>query len=250
MKKPNDFKQQFVDFINRHDLITSGDHIGIAVSGGIDSMTLLDLFERARDEFRLKLCVLHFNHQLRDQAERDQTFVENACRQKNITFIIDSADVAAFAKTQNLSIEMAARELRYAFFEKTAQKLSLNKIATGHNASDQAETVLDHIVRGTGIGGLAGIPVKRDRYIRPLLFSERIDIEKYAEQESISFRIDASNVDQIFKRNRIRHSLLPLLQKEFNPQITRSINRLSDHAIEANTIIENVVDEAFHNCAG
>ena len=211
-------------------------------------MTLLELFDRIRKEQQLHIVVLHFNHRLRPEADEEQAFVEKACLGKGLEFACDGADVAAFSRRAGMSIEMAAREKRYTFFEKSAVEFKLDKIATGHTASDRAETVLDHILRGAGLSGLAGIPVKRGLYIRPLLFAERHEIEQFAAEFRLPFREDASNKDQVYKRNRIRHTLLPLLQKEFNPQIVRTLNRLASHAAEADAIVEQTAESAYDKC--
>ena len=244
----NDFVHKFINFSKRHALFQSGDKIGAAVSGGVDSMTLLDIFDRIRRQAKLEIVVLHFNHHLRDAAEEEQHFVEHYCRDRDLPFISDAANIRDSAQTSGQSIEMAAREKRYAFFNASAQRLGLTKIATGHTASDQAETVLDHILRGSGLAGLAGIPIKRDIFIRPLLFAERAEIEQYAANNNVHFRQDASNRDQTYKRNRIRHTLLPLIRSEFNPQIVDALNRLSEHAVETNFIVESMADKAYDSC--
>lgn len=243
-----DFAQKIIEFCRRHALFQAGDKIGLAVSGGVDSMSLLDVFDRIRMEAGIEIVVLHFNHHLRAEAEEEQQFIEHFCRDRSLPFISDGAQVGDYAQTSGMSIEMAAREKRYAFFEASGQRLSLTKIATGHTANDQAETVLDHIIRGSGPAGLAGIPVKRDIFIRPLLFAERSEIELYAANHDVPFREDASNRDQRYKRNRIRHTLLPMLREEFNPQIIDALCRLSAHVAETNSIVEIMADEAYNRC--
>ena len=228
--------------------MTAGEHIGVAVSGGADSMVLLDLLLKSREQFDVRLTVLHYNHRLRQEAGQEEDLVRRVCEKKDLPFIVGSADVAEHARKNKISIETAARQLRYDFFATTAREMKLDKIATGHTASDQAETVLDHILRGAGIRGLTGIPVQRDIYIRPLLFAERSDIEKYAKEQNLRYCLDASNQDITFKRNRIRHTLLPLLQREFNPQIITALNRLGEHAAQADELLTIMAEEALRNC--
>jgi tRNA(Ile)-lysidine synthase len=143
---------------------------------------------------------------------------------------------------------MAARHCRYEFFDMIGRAEQL-KIATGHTANDQAETVLHHMLRGTGIDGLKGIPVQRDRFIRPLLFAQRQHLERYARATGLSWREDSTNVDESYTRNRIRHTLLPLLKEQFNPQIIKALVRLSESALDSSQIIQQAGHDAYESCA-
>ncbi|MDZ7725752.1 MAG: tRNA lysidine(34) synthetase TilS [candidate division KSB1 bacterium] len=240
---------QFQQFIHTYDLITQDDHILIAVSGGVDSMVLFELFLQSRVKWNLQLSVLHLNHQLRGaDSDADEQWVRDLCERHAIPLATERVDVNHYAQNSGQSLETAARECRYAFFEKTANQLNANKIATAHNVNDQAETLLDRICRGTGIRGLCGIPVHRDRYIRPLLFAERNEIERFAKQQNILYRTDHSNRDITFKRNKTRHVLLPLLQKEFNPGVITALANLAGHAAETTTYLDKEAENALKTC--
>ncbi|MDZ7315114.1 MAG: tRNA lysidine(34) synthetase TilS [candidate division KSB1 bacterium] len=241
--------ERFEAFVDRHGLIEEGQRLGAAVSGGLDSMLLLLLLERIREKRRLELFVLHFNHCLRgEESDGDEAFVCEYCKSRGIPFSSEAADVTAFAASNKLSLETAARELRYRFFEAAAQSLALGAVATAHTADDQAETVLDHLLRGCGIKGLSGIPVKRGLYIRPLLFAERRELAEAAEAIGLVFREDSSNRNPAFRRNRIRLVLLPLLKEQFNPRVVAALNRLAESASELDGVQETAAEEMLHRC--
>lgn len=245
---PADLLKSFLSFNESKKLFNKDEKIGLAVSGGLDSIVLLNLFYQLQDEWNLQFTVLHFNHQLRPKSARDADFVEQICHEKNMPFERGAEDVSAFAQKHKVSIEMAARECRYRFFRDMREKHNLDKIATAHNGNDQAETVLHHILRGSGVNGLHGIPAQRDCFIRPLLFAQRDDIHQYAVEHGLKWREDHSNQDESFTRNRIRHSLLPVLRDQFNPQIVAALNRLAESAQEHDTIIQHAAQQAFENC--
>ncbi|MBN1464945.1 tRNA lysidine(34) synthetase TilS [candidate division KSB1 bacterium] len=225
-----------------------GEKVGLAVSGGLDSVVLFDLFCRMQPDWRLHLQVLHFNHKLRPEAAHEADFVAGLCERAGICFAYDEQDVASFAAQKKISIEMAARECRYAFFDRAVARHHLDRIATAHTANDQAETVLAHIMRGTGLSGLKGIPVQRDHFIRPLLFAERAELHAYAAVHDLHWCEDATNRDVKFTRNRIRHKLLPFMQAQFNPQIIKSLNRLSESVLQSELIVQQAGLHAYEEC--
>jgi tRNA(Ile)-lysidine synthase len=244
----NDLLNQFLEFNRQHKLFSSSQRIGLAVSGGLDSMVMLELFDQIRAEQQLEIFVLHFNHQLRgSEADADESFVAEICAEKNIAFISDRADVTNHAFKRGLSIETAARELRYRFFNKAAHSHAFDCVALAHNANDQAETVIAHVMRGAGISGLRGIPVRRGQFIRPLLFASRKLLAEFAAEFHLKWREDASNTDLKFRRNRIRHQLLPMM-RQFNPQIVESLNRLADAAAESEMMIQHQTADALKSC--
>jgi tRNA(Ile)-lysidine synthase len=245
---PADLLKSLLSFNHEKGLFQKNEKIGLAVSGGLDSVVLLHLFYQLLDEWNLQLIVLHFDHHLRDESRMDAEFVQNMCLEKNITFECGEEAVAHYADQRKLSIEMAARDCRYSFFQQMIQKHQLDKMVTAHTANDQAETILHHIMRGTGVDGLRGIPAQRDQFIRPLLFVQRDDLHLYAIENNLTWREDHSNQDESFTRNRIRHTLLPIMHKQFNPQIVTALNRLSDSAREHEEIIQNAGRQAFENC--
>ncbi len=245
---PADLVKSLLFFNHEKSLFHKNEKIGLAVSGGLDSVVLLHLFYQLKEEWNLHVVVLHFDHMLRQESRLDAEFVAEICRKNHLSLGTDQADVAAYAVEHKQSIEMAARECRYAFFQRMHNKYQLNKIATAHNANDQAETVLFHIMRGSGLDGLCGIPVQRDFFIRPLLFAQREELHDYAVAHGLRWREDHSNQDESFTRNRIRHALLPLLRDEFNPQIITALNRLSDSAQDSKNIVHHTARQAFEHC--
>ena len=160
-------------------------------------------------------------------------------------FFSKKVDAREYAKIQKLSLEESARNLRYQFFEKILTETDYNLLATAHTADDQAETVLDRFLRGSGFLGMSGIPPKRAAYIRPLLEISRSQLEKYVEQNGLEYRVDASNQDLRFKRNRIRNELIPYLRKHFNPNIVDTINRNAQIFSENETVLKNDAETAF-----
>jgi len=219
-----------------------GDRLGVAVSGGADSVALLLATLELRGELGIVVSVVHFNHTLRaDESEADRAFVKNLASEHDLEFLDARGDVVRRAKEHLLSIEAAARETRYEFFWSLIETGRLDKVATAHTLDDQAETVLLRLIRGTGTRGLGGIHPElggpapgisrgqpsRGMIIRPLLHTRRCDIESYLASLGQPWREDSSNRDQYHTRNRVRQSLIPLLEKDFNPEITE---RLADFA--------------------
>jgi len=222
-----------VDFIESHRLLQKGSRILVAVSGGADSMTLLHLFHRLQTEWNLVLAVAHVNHKLRGRhADADEQFVANAARSMGYAFYSSRTDAAAYARTKKLSPEAGAREVRMDFLQTTAERLFMDAVALGHHADDQAETVIMHLSRGGGVRGLRGICPHQGIFIHPLLFCRKIRIEEYVQRHNLPFVIDSSNRDLRFLRNRIRHNVLPVLEKEIGGHVTEAINRSADHLRE------------------
>lgn len=212
----NSLKFAFLEFVNHHQLITSGQSVLIAVSGGMDSLVLLHLMLGWQAYFKMRLGVAHFNHQLRGkESDRDEAFVKAVCEKSEIPFFSGRGEVKKYARENKYSIEEAARRLREKYLENCRKEQGFDVVATAHNLNDQAETLLMRLLSGTGLEGLAGIRLRREGYIRPLLFAERTDIEEYAAEHQIEYREDLTNKDLRFARNKIRHQLLPYLKKEF-----------------------------------
>ena len=245
----NNLLQRLTDFNRKKGLFHDRQRIGLAVSGGLDSMVMLELFDQIRLEQHIELLVLHFNHQLRGaESDADEALVTRVCAAKKIELACDRGDVAGFAGEAKLSIETAARILRYRFFRQTAESHGLDRIALAHHADDQAETVIAHIMRGTGIAGLRGIPVRRSLFIRPLLFAARKELSTFAQKHKVEFREDASNLDLRHRRNRIRRRLLPLLRRQFNPNITAALCRLAEAAAETEQLMQGLAAQALKSC--
>lgn len=205
----------------------SYDHkIILAVSGGIDSIVMLDLFMKSG----YSCCIAHCNFKLRNEdSNLDELFVRQLSEKYNIPFYSKTFDTLEYSETNRLSIQMAARELRYEWFEDLRNEIKYDFIATAHNKNDVTETFFINLSRGTGIRGLSGIPPKSDRLVRPLIFFEREDIQNYAEQNELNWREDITNSQTKYSRNKIRHHIIPAF-KELNPGFVNTmwenINRL------------------------
>jgi tRNA(Ile)-lysidine synthase len=213
--------------IEKHDMLSGGELVLVAVSGGPDSVALVHVLNALRAIYRLKLHIAHLEHGLRGKdALVDMEFVEGIGRDLGIPVTARHADVAEQASTSSLPVEAVARRLRYAFFDEVAKEIGAARIATGHNANDQAETLLLNLIRGSGISGLRGIrPAIEGKIIRPLVEAKREEIMAYLSRRGLESRTDLTNTDQAYDRNRVRLSLVPLLEKEFNPRIVDSLVR-------------------------
>jgi tRNA(Ile)-lysidine synthase len=226
-------REKILKHIREQRLFQPGDRIIVAVSGGADSVGLLRVLLELRQELGIVLSVAHFHHQIRGQeADRDQQFVAELARDHQLPLHTGSEDVPAYARDHKVSLESAARELRHRWFRDLVQQGHGDKVATAHTLDDQAETVLMRIVRGTGVRGLSGIaPEQKEKHlVRPLLGTTRAEIEAYLNAIQQCWRTDASNRDLAHTRNRIRHTLLPLLEKEFNPAIRQTLAELAEIA--------------------
>lgn len=216
MKKRNPFEEKMCAFVGRHHMIEEGDLILCGVSGGADSICMLQLLYTMKGEGSFQLAVCHVNHGIRETAARDQAYVEQFCREREIPFFCVTKDVPTLAKQTGKSLEEAGREARYEAFEQIAREINATKIALAHTANDRAETQLYHLFRGTGIKGLASILPVRDRIIRPILCFQREEVEEYLAEEGISFMTDETNESDAYTRNRIRHHILPVATKEIS----------------------------------
>jgi tRNA(Ile)-lysidine synthase len=231
MRRTNSMLDRFERFCREKSLLRKGDEIIVAVSGGVDSVVLLDVFSKLKNKYDLRLRVAHFNHELRGkESDADEIFVRRLAKRHGYQFTVGRADTATHARHRKISIQEAARELRYRFFASLLNKHSRQKIATAHNANDNAETLLLNLCRGTGISGLTGIPAYRAdlHLIRPVLFATRSEIEAYAKLNKLKYRTDSSNKKLYYKRNFIRKKILPLLEEGLNPDIIETLNRTAD----------------------
>lgn len=220
--------QKFEQTVRRFNILKKGDRVVVACSGGPDSVALLHLLNQIKEKFDLKLVVAHVNHKLRGQeSDEDERFVKKLAQDLRLAFYTRSFDVARIARKKKLSIEEAAREVRYQYLNELAQRLKETKIALGHNADDQAETVLMRLIRGAGALGLTGMSIVRGKIIRPLLQIKREEIEEFLKEQNLDFRIDSSNLRQDYLRNRIRLELLPHLKRNYNPKIIDVLNRIA-----------------------
>lgn len=234
--------------VEKGGLFRRGDRILVAVSGGPDSVALLALLSELAPSWGLHLSVVHVNHGLRgEEAEEDCRFVAELCEQFRVQFLIEHAPVDRASPSRgdqpvqrpkkSLSLQEAAREARYAAFLRAGRKLGVARIALGHTADDQAETLLMWMLRGAGLAGLSGMPAARTPFIRPLLRVTRSEILGYLEARGIPFREDSSNAKRLYLRNRVRHDLLPLL-KRFNPAIVEVLGRQAEILREEDQYLE------------
>ncbi len=213
----NSLKFSFLNFVNHHQLIERNQHLLVAVSGGVDSMVLLHLLRTWQQYFALQITVAHFNHQLRGSAaDADEKFVRTFCEKNQLPVLTGRGDVKKFAHSEKQSPEAAARILRERFLREALESSGCDAIVTGHHLDDQIETLLMRLLSGSGLDGLAGIRIRRDQFIRPMLFARRQEIVDYAEANNIAFVEDVSNQDLNFRRNQIRHQLLPFLNEHFD----------------------------------
>ena len=224
-------EEKVLQTIVKNKLIQNGDKIVIGVSGGPDSTCLLDVLIKLQNKIKFDITVAHINHMIRAEAIDDQKYVEQYCKNKKIKCFVKQAKVEEVAKNQKIGTEEAGRNLRYEFFNEILEKTNSNKIATAHSKNDNAETVLMNILRGSGTSGLKGIQAARDdKYIRPLIECERKEIEEYCNENNLEPRIDKTNMENIYTRNKVRNLLIPYIQREFNPNIIEALNRLSQIA--------------------
>jgi tRNA(Ile)-lysidine synthase len=217
-----------IEFADKYGMLKPGSFVLCAVSGGADSMCLLDILRELSAKRGFRLAVLHFNHKLRGKnADADEDFVRNYCERENIEAVFGTNDVAGYAKAEGIGTEEAARALRYRFFEETARRLGADNVATAHNADDNAETVLMNLSRGSGLKGLCGIPPVRGIYIRPLLALSRAEIEDYLRARGLPHIVDETNFDPAFTRNRLRMNVIPELKRIY-PAFLRSVTHNSE----------------------
>lgn len=233
-------------FLEAHGMLSYGDTVVVALSGGADSVCLLHVLLSLREECALTLHACHINHMLRGaDGDADEDFVRALCARLQLPLTVCRADVRALAKERGMGLEACGRAVRYAEFARVADSLpGAVKIATAHTLSDQAETVLMRLARGASLRGLCGIPPVRGRIIRPLLFCTRSEVEAYLNHRNFTFVTDASNASSDYTRNRIRNAVIPAFESE-NPSFARSILRMTDTLREDQRCLEELAHEAF-----
>ena len=231
--------------IREYNLIEKNDSIVVGVSGGPDSMTLLSILLKLKEEFNLKIYVVHVNHMLRENAIKDEEYVKEFCEKNNIEIFIKKANISEIAQKEKIGLEEAGRNVRYNFFEEVLKKTESNKIAIAHNLNDKVETIIMNTLRGSGVSGLKGIEAKRKKYIRPLIEIERYEIEKYCIENKINPRHDESNDDNTYTRNKIRNIVIPYIKNEFNPNIIKTLNRLSEIIKEEDEYVQSETEKIF-----
>ena len=230
---------RFIDYITNNHLLNPEDKILLAVSGGIDSMVLLNLFAKTGFE----MGIAHCNFQLRGlESDEDEDFVSKVAAKHTIPYFSKKFDTAEYARDLGVSIQMAARELRYLWFEEVRLAKNYDYIALAHNKNDVIETFFINVSRGTGIKGLTGIRNKQNKIIRPLLFATRREIEEYCSENKIQYREDSSNISTKYSRNKIRHHIIPEFE-ELNPGFYRTMYETIERLSEAEKIYAKAIEE-------
>jgi tRNA(Ile)-lysidine synthase len=220
------------DYIRVHGLITPGSRVIAAVSGGPDSMALLTILSELSREMHFELAVAHYDHGIRPEAAREKALVERSAAKLGLPLFLGSGNVPAEARKMKKGLEETARLMRHRFLEETARAWDARSVATGHTRDDQVETILHHIIRGSGWRGLLGILPRRGIFVRPLLPCGRASLRAYIRSRRVRYAIDRSNFDGTYLRNRLRNRLLPALKRGYNPSMPEALLRLSENLAE------------------
>ena len=235
-------------FVEQHQMLLRGDHVLAGVSGGADSVCLLLVLLELQKEYRLTLTVVHVEHGIRgEDSRRDAAFVESLCARLGVELKVFYEDAVAFSKEHGMTLEEGARELRYTRFSEVLNKDGANRIAVAHNQNDSGETLLFHLARGSGLKGMCGIVPVRGKVIRPLLCVSRREIEDFLRERGQEFCTDATNLDILYSRNKIRHQVLPLLT-EINAQAVEHLYQSARYVSEAVELVEELVQKARARC--
>jgi tRNA(Ile)-lysidine synthase len=246
MKKRTRLEQQVLATICRYEMLHAGDRVAVAVSGGGDSVALLRLLQDLAVELGITLLVAHFNHGLRgEESDVDEYFVARLARDANLAFISERADVAAAARSRRWNLEDAARRLRYQFFEGIVESARATRVAVAHTADDQAETILGRLIRGTGISGLVGICPVVGHIVRPLLEIRRDDLRRFLERQHQTWREDSTNLDTRRLRARLRHQILPGLERGFSVGLVSHLCQLARLARDEEAFWATLEEDRF-----
>ena len=248
-------ENKVLETIKKYQLIEKEDKLVIGVSGGPDSMALLHILLTLQEKEQIPSCTLlvaHVNHMLRKEADEETAYVEEFCRLHQIPCFVKRAKVEELAQKAKMGTEEMGRNIRYQFFEEVRQKEKAQKIVTAHHANDNAETVLMNILRGSGTAGLRGIePIRKNEknvvFVRPLLNCTKEEIYEYCEEKNLQPKIDKSNQENVYNRNKVRNILIPFLEKEWNPNIVATLNRLSELARQENQYLERQTQKAYED---
>lgn len=238
-------KDKVIETIKKYELIQAKDKIVLGVSGGPDSITMLDILRQIREEFDFEIVVTHINHMIRKEAIQDEEYVKKYCEKNNIKCFVKRIDVIDIANNKKIGTEEAGRLVRYEFFDEVLKQTGSNKIAIAHNKNDKIETIIMHVLRGSGLSGLKGIEPIRGNIIRPLIECEREEIEKYCDENRLEPRIDKTNFENDYTRNKIRNIVIPYIEKELNPNIIETIDRLSEVIKKEDRYLEKVALDVY-----
>lgn len=225
--------------IERYSLIDKSHNVTVALSGGADSVSLLNVLVSLKDKLNINVSAAHLNHMIRgEEADRDEKFAKICCEKLEVPFFCERIDVPKYAQDNKLSLEAAAREVRYAFL----RRVNTGVVATAHTASDSLETVIFNLARGSSLKGLCGIPAKRDIFIRPLILCTRAEVEKYCAEKGLKYVTDSTNLSDDYTRNRIRHNVIPVL-KELNPAVEKAVSRTTEGLLEDERFLSSLADK-------
>lgn len=241
-------KDKVIQTIKKNNLIENGDKIVVGVSGGPDSICLINLLNEIKKEeiIKFELIVCHINHMIREEATSDEEYVKEYCEKNKLQFYAKHANIEEIAKLNKIGTEEAGRNVRYNFFAEILNKTNANKIATAHTKNDNAETVLMNIIRGSSTSGIKGITaIRENTYIKPLIEISREEVEEYCKINKLNPRYDKTNNESIYTRNKVRNILIPLIKKEFNPNIIDTIDRLSSLAEKENEYFEKITEKTY-----
>lgn len=242
----NEVEEKVKKTIQKYNLIQAKDKIVLGVSGGPDSLFMLQILNKLKEELKFDIVVAHINHMLREEAESEEEFVKAFCQKIDIEFYSKRIDVEKYANNNKIGLEEAGRKVRYEFFEEIKEKTNSNKIAIAHNKNDKVETIIMHLLRGSGISGLQGIePIKEGKIIRPIIEIERGKIERYCEENQLEPCIDKSNFENKYTRNKIRNVVIPYIKQEFNPNIVETITRLSEIITDENQYLVKQTEKTY-----
>lgn len=235
---------QLIRTVEKYNMLQNGDSVIVALSGGADSVALLDTLNSLKEKYNLTLYAVHVNHGLRgEESQRDENFCKSLCEKNGVKLFVRHENVAELAKKYKISEELCGRNVRYSAFEELSEQLSA-KVATAHTASDNAETLLFNITRGASLGGVCAIPPVRGYIIRPLIECTRVQIEEYCSEKNLDFVTDSTNLTDDYTRNKIRHNVIPAL-KEINPSFENSALRLSENARDISDYLSVMTDKAI-----
>ena len=244
-----DIKERFKKNLRNKNLISNNNRLLLGVSGGPDSLTMLDLFTSIRDDFNLEIIVFHLNHLFREEAGQEAEYVRRICEKKNLKAIIKTHDVPKYVENNNLSPEEGAREIRFKYLKEIFQNEDIDKIGLAHNKDDLVETVLLNIFRGSGMRGLKGIEdevtIEGMKIIHPLLIFFRSEIIDYCNSNGLEPVYDPSNDSNLYSRNRIRNNILPLIENQINPNVKQVITRMTESVKEDYNFIKQYSDKKF-----
>src|SRR5665648_463617 len=243
-------EEKILQTIKKFDMLSFNDRVLIGISGGPDSVTLLQVLLSLKKRYNLSFFIAHLDHMLRgEESDEDANFVKNLAQESGLPCEVKSCNLTEIVQKEHLSIEEAARKCRYKFYSETAKKFEVNKIALGHNADDQVETVMMRFLRGSGLEGLMGIPPVRGKIIRPLIECSREEIEEYCKENKIEYRVDSSNKEIVYFRNKIRLELFPLLSEGYNKNIKDIILRLRSIISEVSVYLNQETELLFKEVA-